>query len=128
MGILVGGQGDEEIEECPVACPLCDQGFANQKGLRMHCRMSHGERCEAWKCLVGPVCPTCNANYVTKKRVFDRLMRGALACMLPWRFGDLPAVPPDMVEDTDLADLADRRVARRVVVIPGTGKPLFCSC
>ena len=59
------------------------------------------------------------------KRLIGHMMRGALACMIPWRLSDLPAFPPELVEKADLADRADRRVARRVGVIPGTGIPLF---
>ena len=52
-------------------------------------------------------------------------MRGALACMLPWRLGSLPGFPPEGVEQADLADRDDRRIERRVGVAPGAGILFF---
>ena len=89
----------------------------------MHCKRSHGERCEARVYVLGPGCPSCNGNIVTRQRVIGHMMRGALACMLPWRLGALPAFAPESVEDADLADRAARRVARRIGVLPRTGVP-----
>ena len=109
--------------EAPVVCLLCDREFANQKGLKMHCSRSHGERCEARIYVVGPVCPSYNGNCVARQQVIGHLMCGALACMLPWRLDALPAFPPEVVAESDLADRAGRRVARRVGVISGTGIP-----
>ena len=60
---------------------------------------------------------------MARQRVIGRTMRGALACMLPWRLGALPAFAPELVEDKDLADRAARRVARRVGFLPDTGVP-----
>ena len=61
------------------------------------------------------------ANFDTRRRVIGHMMRGALACMRLWRWFILPPFPPEIVEESDFADRADRRVARRVGVIPGTG-------
>ena len=75
--------------------------------------------------VLGPVCPSCNGNCVTRQRVIGHTMRGALACMLPWRLGALPTFAPELMEETDLEDRATRRVARRVGVLPSTGVPCF---
>ena len=45
-------------------------------------------------------------------------MRGALACMCPWHVGVLPAFPPGIVGQADLADRDDRRIERRVGAAP----------
>ena len=53
------------------------------------------------------------------------MMRGALACMPPWRLGALPEFPPYV--DVDQAVLAQRdyrQTERRVGVAPGTGIPV----
>ena len=83
MGVMADELGDEDLVVIPVDCPLRNRVCRNQKGLSMRCRRSRGERCKARQFVVGPVCPTCNAKVVTKKRGVDHMMRGALACMPP---------------------------------------------
>ena len=50
-------------------------------------------------------------------------MRGALACVLQWRLGALPAFPDDLVQAADDADNVARRDARRKGLLPGTSIP-----
>ena len=36
--------------------------------------------------------------FLTRRRAIDHMMRGAFACMLPWRLGALQEFPPGIVE------------------------------
>ena len=87
FGVMVDGLGDEDLVVVPVDCPLRDRVFSSQRVLRIHCGRSRGERRQARKFVVGPVRSTCNAKFVTRNRVVDHMLRGVLACMVPWRFG-----------------------------------------
>ena len=93
----------------------------------MHCRRSHGERCQARKFVIGPVRPTSNANFVTKGRIIDHISRGSLACALPWRLGALPEFPPEQVEQADLAQRESRSIQRRLGSAPAAGIPYVCG-
>ena len=57
------------------------------------------------------------------KRVIYRMMRGALARMLPWRSGALPECAPELIEQADLEERGNRRTQRHVGSAPGTGMP-----
>ena len=67
--------------------------------------------------------PTCNGDFVTRPRAIGHLMRGVLACTLPWRLGALPAFSPQHVEEADNADRVARRSARAIGGLLGDGIP-----
>ena len=109
--------------EEPIACPVCPRILGSRRALEMHCRRAHGRRCPARFFVLGSVCPVCGADFVTRPRAIGHLMRGALACVLQWRLGALPAFPDQLVQEADEADRVARRAARRVGGVPGIGIP-----
>ena len=54
-------------------------------------------------------------------------MRGALACVLQWRLGALPAFSAELVQEADEVDRLARRAARRTGGVPGIGIPYIPS-
>ena len=73
--------------------------------------------------MLGPLCPSCSCLFVTRQRVIVRLMRGALACMFPWRLGALLAFPAEEVAVADEADALALRLSRPVGGPLGVGNP-----
>ena len=65
----------------------------------------------------------CRADFVTGPRAIGHLMRGALACVLQWRLGALPALSAELVQEADEADRLAKRAAKRTGGAPGIGIP-----
>ena len=76
--------------------------------------------------VLGPICLSCNVDFITWPRAIAHLTRGALACTLPWRFGQLPEFPADQVVEADLFDKRPRREAKASGSHPGVG--ISCRC
>ena len=129
MGILTVGSELNEESEQPMGRPACERvvvGEASCVGdaLQMHCKRAHGWRFFlARRFVLGSVSPTCNRDFVSRPRVLDHMMRGTLACTLPWRLGHIQPLPPDLVLAADLGDRAQRRAARPRGYLPGVGIP-----
>ena len=85
----------------------------------------HGKRPEARKYVIGPICPSCGIDFITRPRAIGHLTRGALACTLSWRLGMIPEFPQDSVDAADLFDKKQRRDAKKTGALPGVG--IFCK-
>ena len=110
-----------ELEEEFCQCPECDKQFSRERALKMHCKRMHGKRPEARKYVLGPMCPLCSRDFITRPRVIGHFTRGALACTLPWRLGLSPEFPQDLVDVADLFDKEQRRAANNTGALPGVG-------
>ena len=113
-----------EPPELQQACPYCNRMFTSSKANPMYCRRCHGRRCPAGPYVIGSVCPSCDRDIMFREIVLDHLMRGALACTLPWRLGQLEPFPPDLVLAADMDDRAQRKAARPSGSRPGVGIPV----
>ena len=74
--------------------------------------------------MIGPVCPSCGIDFITRPRAMAHMMRGALACTLPWRTGALPEFSEEEIRQADEFDRQQRIEARRKGQVPGVGIPL----
>lgn len=87
----------------------------HRPALEMHCKRAPGKPAEARACIFGPQCPSCGCGGVTRPRSIAHLMRGALACLLVWRLGELPECPSDLVTVAD----QEGRVQHRLAIAKG---------
>ena len=97
-------------------CHLCGKWCIGEVGLAAHSHWVHaaqGPLAKACACLIGTVCPCCNADFRSRIRLLRHCCHGAGACVTAVQSGILPSLPAEVVAAADAADTAERATRRK---------------
>eukprot|EP00971_Amphidinium_carterae_P113432 2247323-Amphidinium_carterae.2 len=112
---------EDNRDELPIPCPLCDRRFRATKGLIVHKVRQHGVVPPLALRVRTTTCTACGAQHGTRARLLDHLRR-KLSCSLHVMHTEVPMELEEYLQSVSALNAEDNLLARE---IPSTG-PIPC--